>query len=78
MPGVGYEPTISVFEHAKTVHALDRRGHCDRPNHIPTPFLRRNEAYEKSRNCIRTDSNEYYVYIAKWQCPHINRINRTV
>jgi hypothetical protein len=24
MPGVGFEPTISVFERAKTVHALDR------------------------------------------------------
>jgi hypothetical protein len=28
---VGFEPTIPVFERAKTVHALDRaRGHCDR------------------------------------------------
>jgi hypothetical protein len=24
MPPVGYEPTISVLEEAKTVHALDR------------------------------------------------------
>jgi hypothetical protein len=24
MPGVGFEPTIPVFELAKTVHALDR------------------------------------------------------
>jgi hypothetical protein len=24
MPRVGYEPTIPVFERAKTVHALDR------------------------------------------------------
>jgi hypothetical protein len=24
MPGVGFEPTIPVFERAKTVHALDR------------------------------------------------------
>jgi hypothetical protein len=24
MPWVGFEPTISVFEQAKTVHALDR------------------------------------------------------
>jgi hypothetical protein len=24
MPGVGLEPTISVFERAKTVHVLDR------------------------------------------------------
>jgi hypothetical protein len=23
MPGVGFEPTIPVFERAKTVHALD-------------------------------------------------------
>jgi hypothetical protein len=26
MPRVGIEPTISVFERAKTVHALDRAG----------------------------------------------------
>jgi hypothetical protein len=24
MPGVGFEPTIPVFERTKTVHALDR------------------------------------------------------
>jgi hypothetical protein len=30
MPQVGFEPTISVPERAKTVHALDARGHCDR------------------------------------------------
>jgi hypothetical protein len=24
MPGVGFEPTIPVFERAKTVHALDQ------------------------------------------------------
>jgi hypothetical protein len=24
IPGVGFEPTISLFERAKTVHALDR------------------------------------------------------
>jgi hypothetical protein len=24
MPGVGFEPTIPVFERAKTVHTLDR------------------------------------------------------
>jgi hypothetical protein len=30
MPQVGSEPTIPVFEPAKTVHALDRAaGHCD-------------------------------------------------
>jgi hypothetical protein len=28
-PGVGFEPTIPVFERAKTVHALPR-GHCHR------------------------------------------------
>jgi hypothetical protein len=31
MPRVGFEHTISVFEIAKTVDALDRAaGHCDR------------------------------------------------
>jgi hypothetical protein len=31
MPEVGFEPTIPVFERAKTVHALDSAaGHCDR------------------------------------------------
>jgi hypothetical protein len=30
MPRVGYEPRIPVFERAKTVHALDRAGRCDR------------------------------------------------
>jgi hypothetical protein len=29
MPQVGFEPTIPVFEQAKTVHASER-GHCDR------------------------------------------------
>jgi hypothetical protein len=29
MPQVGFEPTIPVFERAKTVHALDRATHCD-------------------------------------------------
>jgi hypothetical protein len=30
MPGVGFGPTIPVFERAETVHALDREaGHCD-------------------------------------------------
>jgi hypothetical protein len=31
MPRVEFEPTIPVFQRAKTVHALDRvAGHCDR------------------------------------------------
>jgi hypothetical protein len=31
MPLVGFEPTISAFERAKTVHALGRAArHCDR------------------------------------------------
>jgi hypothetical protein len=31
MPRLGFEPTILVFEQAKTVHAGDRvAGHCDR------------------------------------------------
>jgi hypothetical protein len=30
MPRGGFEPTTSVFEQAKTVHALDHAGHCDR------------------------------------------------
>jgi hypothetical protein len=28
MPPVGFEPTISVLERAKTVHALDRTAEC--------------------------------------------------
>jgi hypothetical protein len=32
MTQVWFEPTIPVFERAKTVHALDR-GHCDRPQY---------------------------------------------
>jgi hypothetical protein len=32
MPRVGFEPTIPVFEQAKTVHALER-GHCGRRDH---------------------------------------------
>jgi hypothetical protein len=33
MPLVGFEPMISVFELAKTVHTLDRAaGHCNRPH----------------------------------------------
>jgi hypothetical protein len=31
MPRVGFEPTIPMFERAKTVHVL-LRGHCDRHN----------------------------------------------
>jgi hypothetical protein len=31
MPRVGFEPTILVFERAKTFHAL---GHCDRHQYI--------------------------------------------
>jgi hypothetical protein len=31
MPHVGFDPTIAVFERAKTFRALDLRGHCDRP-----------------------------------------------
>jgi hypothetical protein len=35
MPQVGFEPTIAVFEWAKTVYALDRvAGHCDRWKHM--------------------------------------------
>jgi hypothetical protein len=30
MPGMGFEPTIPVFERAKTVHAFRPRGRCDR------------------------------------------------
>jgi hypothetical protein len=29
MPQVGFEPTTPVFELPKTVHAVDRPGHCD-------------------------------------------------
>jgi hypothetical protein len=29
MPLVGFQPTIPVFDRAKTVHALRLRGHCD-------------------------------------------------
>jgi hypothetical protein len=30
MPRVRFEPTIPVFERAKTVHVLRLRGHCNR------------------------------------------------
>jgi hypothetical protein len=36
MPRVGLEPTTSVLERAKTVHALDRAaGQCDRRAELP-------------------------------------------
>jgi hypothetical protein len=34
MPSVGFEPTIPVFERAKTVHALDRAATVTGPLHV--------------------------------------------
>jgi hypothetical protein len=30
MPRVGFEPKMPMFDRAKTVHILDRAGHCDK------------------------------------------------
>jgi hypothetical protein len=39
MPRVGLEPTIPVFEPAKTVHALDRAATVIGPSHLWSPKI---------------------------------------
>jgi hypothetical protein len=47
VPRVRFEPTIPVFERAKTVHALEsrQRSHCDRHRHLLPRFYYRMFAF---------------------------------
>jgi hypothetical protein len=48
MPQVGFEPTIPVFERAKTVHVFVRpRGHCDRPSTLYKTEIELYQNYKK-------------------------------
>jgi hypothetical protein len=49
MPQVGFEPTVSLFERAETVHALDPRRQCDRLNLNPTSQKSRFVSIKKTK-----------------------------
>jgi hypothetical protein len=52
MPTVGFEPTISVFERVKTIHALDRAANViDSPNDVM--YI----------NSVRTSQGAYYFSV---------------
>jgi hypothetical protein len=57
MPRVGFEPTIPVFERAKTVDALDRAAAViDDCTHTHTHTLRKTalrEHYDQYRYCVQ-------------------------
>jgi hypothetical protein len=68
MPRVGFEPTMTVFERAKTVHALDHAttvisGNCTSTHKLLTVFKQDAQIKGKkshSKNNIKMD--EYYVF----------------
>jgi hypothetical protein len=62
MPRVRFEPTVSVFERAKTVHALDRAANV-------IGILRLRSKYFSQHNVLKHSYSEFSLN-ARNQVPH--------